>query len=320
MAWKRFRKKKDMPGGLWVKCPACDAMLFKKELARNLNVCTECQHHFPVSAAQRVAMTVDEESFVAESENLFTIDRLDFYDKETYPEKIERSMKKSGVNEAATYGECSITGKPLVLCVLDFSFIGGSMGSVVGEKVTRAVELATAKNLPVIVISASGGARMQEGALSLMQMGKTSVAIARHAEKGGLYISVLTNPTTGGVMASFAALGDVVIAEPGALIGFAGPRVIQETLRQQLPEGFQRSEFLLDHGFLDRIVPRAEMRDTLAKFVGYFWTYQDGEVLPADQWVAPIFGKDEDEEKEEKAPEDGVTEVKNPPDEESSRN
>ncbi len=304
MAWNRFRRKKDMPGGLWIKCPSCSTMLFKKELARNYRVCTECNHHFPVTGAQRIAMTVDGDSFQEESPALYTIDRLEFVDKEPYAAKLERTMKKSGSTEAALYGPCTIEGQPLILCVLDFSFIGGSMGSVVGEKVTRAVELATEKNLPVVVISASGGARMHEGALSLMQMSKTSIAIARHAEKGGLYISVLTNPTTGGVMASFAALGDVVIAEPGALIGFAGPRVIQETLRQQLPEGFQRSEFLLERGFLDKIVPRAEMRDTLSSFLSYFWRYREGEVLAEDQWNPPTFPASEEEEEEARSEKD----------------
>lgn len=296
MAWNRFRRKKDMPGGLWVKCPSCSTMLFKKELARNLRVCTECNHHFSVTGAQRIAMTVDGGSFQEESPKLYTIDRLEFFDKEPYSAKLERSMKKSGSTEAALYGACSIEGQPLVLCVLDFSFIGGSMGSVVGEKVTRAVELATKKNLPVVVISASGGARMHEGALSLMQMSKTSIAIARHADKGGLYVSVLTNPTTGGVMASFAALGDVVVAEPGALIGFAGPRVIQETLRQTLPDGFQRSEFLLNRGFLDKIVPRAEMRKTLSNFLDYLWTYKEGELIPEGEWQEPSFPASEEEE------------------------
>ncbi|MFT7620634.1 MAG: acetyl-CoA carboxylase carboxyl transferase subunit beta [Planctomycetota bacterium] len=296
MAWNRFRRKKDMPGGLWIKCPSCETMLFKKELTRNLRVCTECDHHFSVTGNQRINMTVDGGSFTEESPNLYTIDRLDFVDKEPYGAKLERSMKKSGSTEAALYGACSIKGQPLVLCVLDFSFIGGSMGSVVGEKVTRAVELATEKNLPVIVISASGGARMHEGALSLMQMSKTSLAIARHAKKGGLYVSVLTNPTTGGVMASFAALGDVVVAEPGALIGFAGPRVIQETLRQTLPDGFQRSEFLLERGFLDKIVPRAEMREKLASLLDYLWTYKAGELIPEGQWEDPTFPASEEEE------------------------
>lgn len=297
MAWNRFRRKKDMPGGLWIKCPSCETMLFKKELTRNLRVCTECNHHFSVTGAQRIGMTVDGDSFNEESPKLYTIDRLEFVDKEPYSAKLERSMNKSGATEAALYGECTIKGQPLVLCVLDFSFIGGSMGSVVGEKVTRAVELATKKNLPVVVVSASGGARMHEGALSLMQMSKTSIAIARHAKKGGLYVSVLTNPTTGGVMASFAALGDVVIAEPGALIGFAGPRVIQETLRQTLPDGFQRSEFLLERGFLDKIVPRAEMRDKLASLLDYLWTYKPEELTPEGKWQEPAFpGSEEDEE------------------------
>ena len=311
MAWKRFRKKKELPGGLWVKCPSCTAMLFKKELLRNLNVCTECSHHFAVSALERVRMTVDEGSFEELAAKLYPIDHLSFVDnKEPYNDKLVRSMAKSGVIEAAIYGPCTIEGQPLVLCVLDFTFIGGSMGCVVGEKVTRAVELGTERNIPVVVVSASGGARMQEGALSLMQMGKTSVALSRHAEKGGLYISVLTNPTTGGVMASFAAMGDIIIAEPNALIGFAGPRVIKETLRQQLPDGFQRSEFLLEHGFLDSIVPRSEMRQSLSRFISYLWTYQPSEILPADQWKASVFPAEEEEPATDKAPDPDPEEAK----------
>ena len=296
MAWKRFRKKKDLPEGLWIKCTKCSATIFKKELVRNFNVCGECGFHFPVTARERVRMTVDRDTFIEEGADIYPLDRLSFVDKESYAEKLARSTEKSGATEAAIYGTCRIEGQPLVLCVLDFSFIGGSMGCVVGEKVTRAVELATRKNWPVVVISSSGGARMHEGALSLMQMAKSSCAIARHDAKGGLFISVLTNPTTGGVMASFAALGDLIIAEPGALIGFAGPRVIKETLRQQLPEGFQTSEFLLQHGFLDRIVPRAQVRSALGRLIGFLWTYAEGEKQPEGTWATPDFPPEETKE------------------------
>lgn len=291
-----------MPEGLWVKCPSCDATLFKKELERNLKVCGECGHHFSVTGTERVMMIADANSFEEASTDLHTIDRLGFTATGSYVEKLNRAIKKSGKNEAALYGPCTIQGHPAVLCVLDFSFIGGSMGSVVGEKVTRAVELGTEKSWPVIVVSASGGARMHEGALSLMQMAKTSVAINRHTEKGNLYISILTNPTTGGVMASFAAVGDIILAEPGALIGFAGPRVIQETLRQTLPDGFQRSEFLLDHGFLDRIVPRNDLQKTLASLLAYLPTYGPNEVLPEGQFQAPAFPEAEEPASEEEPP------------------
>jgi acetyl-CoA carboxylase carboxyl transferase subunit beta len=287
MAFIRFRKKKDIPTGLWVKCENCEATLFKKELARNVHVCGECGHHFSMSGRERIRITVDRDSFLELSVELYALDRLAFVDKEPYTAKLAKSIKKTGQSDAAIYGTCTIAGHPAVLCVLDFTFIGGSMGTVVGEKVTRAIELATERRLPVIVVSASGGARMHEGALSLMQMAKTSCAIQRHHDQGGLYISVLTNPTTGGVTASFAALGDVTLAEPGALIGFAGPRVIKETLRTSLPDGFQRSEFLLEHGFIDRIVPRAELRQELARLLGYLWRYQEGERLAEGQWSPP---------------------------------
>ncbi|MEZ6194497.1 MAG: acetyl-CoA carboxylase, carboxyltransferase subunit beta [Planctomycetota bacterium] len=294
MAWARFRKKRDMPEGLWVKCPGCEATLFKKELGRNLKVCTECNHHFSVTGRERVEMTVDGGSFVEFDPNLHTVDRLEFEATGSYVGKLRKAIEKSGTNEAALYGTCTIGGHPAVLCVIDFSFIGGSMGTVVGEKVTRAVELGTKKRWPVIVISASGGARMHEGALSLMQMAKTSVAIDRHGREGLLYISVLTNPTTGGVMASFAAVGDVILAEPDALIGFAGPRVIQETLRQQLPDGFQRSEFLLEHGFLDRITPREAMHSTLSSLLDYLAVYEDPSiVLTESAWNPPAFPPEE---------------------------
>ncbi len=287
MAWRRFRKKKELPSGLWIKCPNCEETQFKKELRRNLDVCTECGHHFPLSAPDRVLHLIDQDTFEEYCPDLYTIDRLKFVDREPYSAKIRRSVQKTGRAEAVVYGLATIEGQPCILCVMDFTFIGGSMGSVVGEKVTRAIELATERGLPVIVVSASGGARMHEGALSLMQMGKTCAALQRHDAKGGLFISVLTNPTTGGVMASFAALGDVILAEPGALIGFAGPRVIQETLRQQLPEGFQRSEFLLDHGFLDQLVSRHELRSMLSRILGYLGNYTPDQLTAPDNWQAP---------------------------------
>ena len=287
MAWRRFRKKKELPSGLWIKCPKCGETQFKKELRRNLDVCTECAHHFALSAPDRVLHLVDHDSFAEECTGIYTIDRLSFVDREPYSAKIRRAVEKTGRAEAVIYGLATIEGKPLVVCAMDFTFIGGSMGSVVGEKITRAIELGTEKGLPVAVISASGGARMHEGALSLMQMGKTCAALQRHDEKGGLFISVLTDPTTGGVMASFAALGDVILAEPGALIGFAGPRVIQETLRQQLPEGFQRSEFLLDRGFLDQIVARHELRGQLSKILGYLGNYKPDQIASPDSWSPP---------------------------------
>lgn len=269
MAFIRFRKKKEIPSGLWVKCENCDATLFKKELARNLNVCGECGHHFPISGSERIRITIDHGSFVETASELRALDRLNFVDKEPYSEKLERSIKKTGQNDAALLGTCTLMGMPIVLCVIDFTFIGGSMGSVVGEKVTRAIEMSVEMKRPVVVISSSGGARMHEGALSLMQMGKTSAAIARHHAAGGLFISVLTNPTTGGVTASFASVCDVTLAEPGALIGFAGPRVIATTIKQELPPGFQRAEFLVEKGQVDAIVRRAELRDVLARLIDF---------------------------------------------------
>ena len=227
------------------------------------------------SARERLATMCDAGSFVELWGDLFTKDRLDFIDKEPYPEKIRKSAGKSGLTEGAVAGTGSIKGHPVAVCSLDFAFMGGSMGTVVGEKVARTIELATEERVPAIVISCSGGARMHEGALSLMQMGKTSGAIARMHDAGGLYISILANPTTGGVMASFAALGDIILAEPGALIGFAGPRVIRETLRTELPDGFQTAEFLLERGFIDRIVKRTDLRDDIATAIDFLWTYTD---------------------------------------------
>lgn len=275
MPWSRFRKKRDMPEGLWVKCPACGETLFKKDLEESFEICSSCDHHFHMNGTQRVNSLMDPGSFVERWTDLHTLDRLNFVDKEPYPEKLAKARARSGVNEAAMAGTGCLNGKPVALCALDFSFMGGSMGTVVGEKVTRTIELATSERIPAIVVSCSGGARMHEGVLSLMQMGKTSAAISRMNSQGGLFISVLANPTTGGVMASFAALGDLIFAEPNALIGFAGPRVIQETLRTELPEGFQRSEFLLQRGFIDRIVRRSELREDLSRAINFLWQYTD---------------------------------------------
>jgi acetyl-CoA carboxylase carboxyl transferase subunit beta len=278
MAWSRFRKKRDMPEGLWVKCKSCHATLFAKELTQNFQVCKVCAYHFRQPARERLAMLLDPGSFVEMWEDLYTMDRLSFVDKEPYPEKIRNTAKKVGLVEGAIAGAGALGGRPVSICVLDFDFMGGSMGTVVGEKVTRALELAHGERMPCVVVSCSGGARMHEGTLSLMQMGKTSAAASRLNEAGGLYISVLANPTTGGVMASFAALGDVIFAEPGALVGFAGPRVIQETLRTQLPEGFQTAEFLLEKGFVDRIVERPQMREAIGQAIDFLWTYTDDQL------------------------------------------
>jgi acetyl-CoA carboxylase carboxyl transferase subunit beta len=265
-----FRKKKDMPSGLWTKCKACGKMVYSKQVQEKLSVCPECGFHGKISSAKRIEITLDAGSFESFGEEFLPTDVLDFIDREPYAEKLTKAQGKTGLTEAALVGTGTLKGMRLVIGILDFSFFGGSMGQVVGERITTAVEKATAEGIPLIVFSASGGARMQEGALSLMQMAKTSAAIGRLREVASApYISVLTNPTTGGVTASFASLGDIIIAEPKALIGFAGPRVIQTTLRTDLPKGFQTSEFLLEHGFIDRIVSRDSLRDELAQILEY---------------------------------------------------
>jgi acetyl-CoA carboxylase carboxyl transferase subunit beta len=275
MAWRRFGKKREMPEGVWIKCKKCGATLYQKAFEENLHVCKECGWHSPIAARRRVELLLDEGTFVECWSDLSPRDFLGFVDKEPYPDKVAKTMKKTGEIEAALAGRGLVDGRPISLCVLDFTFMGGSMGSVVGEKVTRAIEFGAEERLPVVVVSSSGGARMHEGAISLMQMAKTSAALERLGRKGVPFVSVLTDPTTGGVTASFAALGDVILAEPDALIGFAGPRVIQETLRTELPEGFQRSEFLLEHGFVDRIVPRHELKALLARFIDLLWKYDE---------------------------------------------
>jgi len=263
-------RKRDMPDGLWLKCPGCNEMIFGEEQEKALRVCPLCDHHFPMGRAERLAMLADPGSFVEWDKDLFSIDFLGFVGAASYQDKLEANRRKTGEVDAVTCGRARLEGRALALGVMDFSFLGASMGSVVGEKITRLIERGTAEGLPVVVVCASGGARMYEGMMSLMQMAKTSGALARHADAGLPYIPVLTHPTTAGVMASFATLGDVILAEPGALIGFAGARVIKETIQQDLPEGFQRPDFLLEHGLLDQIVRRSELKATLARLLNAF--------------------------------------------------
>ena len=255
-----------IPKGLWHKCPKCRAMLYQKELERNLRVCGSCQYHFPLSTAERIAMLADEGAFAEIDANLLPVNPLGFPD---YADKLARGRAKAGQNEAFVYGDAEIAGAPVVLGVANFGFMGGSMGSVVGEKVARALERGAELGRPVVLVCASGGARMQEGILSLMQMPRSTVAIARLRAAGLPYVVVLTDPTTGGVTASYAMLGDVQIAEPGALIGFAGQRVIQDTIREKLPEGFQRAEYLHAHGMVDMVTHRRDLKVTLAQVIDY---------------------------------------------------
>jgi acetyl-CoA carboxylase carboxyl transferase subunit beta len=262
-------EKRSVPAGVFTKCPGCRAALLTADLEKTDHVCPQCEHHFPITAAQRLALILDPGSFAEEDATIDSIDPLAFRDTKRYVDRLRAAKKASEVSggDAVRSGAGLIEGQPVEVGVFVFDFMGGSMGSVVGEKITRVYERALERRVPSIVFSASGGARMQEGVLSLMQMAKTSAALGRLREAGIPYISVLLHPTTGGVAASFAMLGDVIIAEPNALIGFAGARVIQNTIRQRLPPGFQRAEFLLEHGFLDRIVSRREMRPTLSSLV-----------------------------------------------------
>ena len=265
-----FRKKKDMPDGLWTRCDGCKGMVYKKIVEERMYVCPECNYHFRVFSRDRLKLLLDENSFEEMWGNMVPCDPLNFKDRITYPERVAAEQQKTGLKEAAIVGKGKINGKEVMVGITDSSFIMGSMGSVVGEKIARVAEKARELRLPLIIISGSGGgARMQEGVFSLMQMAKTSAAIGRFQEAGGLYISILTDPSLGGVMASFASLADIMMAEPKALIGFAGPRVIQETIRRSLPKGFQTSEFLLEHGFLDMIVHRQDMKKELSRLIDY---------------------------------------------------
>ncbi len=263
-------RKKDIPGGLWSKCPSCGEMLYAEDLVRNHQVCAACGHHFPLSLPARIALLSDEGSFEEWDAEMESQDPLKFQGTDSYEAKLKANQEKTGRKDAISIGQATLDGTPLGLGVMDFSFLAASMGSVVGEKVTRLIENSTERGLPVVLVCASGGARMYEGMLSLMQMAKSSGALARHAEAGLLYMPILTHPTTAGVMASFATLGDVILAEPEALIGFAGPRVIKETTLQELPEGFQRSEFLQDKGLIDHVVPRGELRGVVGNIINTF--------------------------------------------------
>ncbi len=268
----KSQQKKDMPDGLWVKCTGCGEVIYKKQLAQNSFVCTNCEFHFRIRGIDYIELLLDPDSFIETEATMRSVDFLRFRMEKgstRYADKLKEAQKKTGLIEAIRTGTGSIEGYPVVFGVMDFSFVGGSMGSVVGEKVARAIDLGREKKVPVIIVSASGGARMQESIISLMQMAKTSAKLARFSKEGGLFVSIMTNPTTAGVVASFAMLGDVHLAEPGALIGFAGQRVIKQTIGQDLPEGFQRAKFQLEHGFVDAIVNRKNMRDTLIKILSF---------------------------------------------------
>ena len=264
------RKPKEFPDHLWTKCPNCGEMLFNKQLVRNHNVCTKCEHHFRLGARERIDLLVDKGTFAEQDAALSSGDPLHFTDSKPYPERITAAQAKSGEKDAAIAGTAQIGGNPVELVVMDFEFMGGSMGSVVGEKITRAAERALSLRHALLVVSASGGARMQEGTIALMQMGKIVSALARLDEAGVPFVSVITDPTTGGVLASYASLGDLIVAEPGALIRFSGERVTSGTVGEKLPVGFGRSEFLLEKGFLDQIVPRAQLRERIAFFLTAF--------------------------------------------------
>lgn len=263
-------KKRDMPDGLWLKCPSCAEIVFKREIDSGGSVCPKCDHHFRMARKDRIDLLIEPGSFVEWDEHMTSVDLLKFTANGSYASKLEANMKKTGYKDAVSCGRGNIAHHEVVFGVMDFSFLGASMGSVVGEKITRMIERGTDAGLPVVLSCASGGARMYEGLTSLMQMAKTSAALARHAQAKLPYIPILTNPTTAGVMASFATLGDVIIAEPDALIGFAGPRVIKETTQQDLPDGFQKSEFLLEHGLIDMIVHRHEMKKVVVQLLDHF--------------------------------------------------
>jgi acetyl-CoA carboxylase carboxyl transferase subunit beta len=265
-----FRPRRDtFPADLWTQCPSCGEMLYNKQLEKNLRVCSRCNHHFRLRAEARLQLLMDPGSWEERDADLVSVDVLGFVDTKPYPDRLEAARLSTGARDAAIRGIGRIGGEAVSACVMDFAFMGGSMGAVVGEKVTRAAEDALEERLPLLVVSASGGARMQEGTLALMQLVRTCAALARLADSGVPYISLMTDPTTGGVFASFAALGDVNLAEPGALIGFAGTRVAAGTTGDTLPEGFQRAEFLFQHGFVDRVVPRAELRNELSLLLRY---------------------------------------------------
>ncbi|GAB4380410.1 MAG: acetyl-CoA carboxylase, carboxyltransferase subunit beta [Calditrichia bacterium] len=281
MDWFKKKKgistveKKVLPDGLWIKCDNCGEIIYRSQLQNRMNVCPKCNHHFRVTSREYVNYLCDENSFREFNENIAPGDPLNFKDKKKYSDRLKEAQKKTGLLDAVITGYATILGHEVVCAIMDFTFIGGSMGSVVGEKVARAIDAAREKRIPLIIVSASGGARMMEASLSLMQMAKTSAKLSQLSDAGIPYISILTDPTTGGTTASFAMLGDIHIAEPNALIGFAGQRVIKQTIGQDLPEGFQRAEFLLKHGFVDLIVHRMEMKNTVAKILDILWPREE---------------------------------------------
>jgi len=263
-------KRVQVPDGRWMKCAACNQIIDAKQLEETLNTCPKCKFHFKMSARERIKLLLDDGSFVEMDDTLTPQDPLTFVDTSAYPDRQRKAIKSSGLNEAVVTGTGTVDGVRVGFGAMDFGYLGGSMGSVVGEKLTRVFERAVAERLPVVTVCTSGGARMQESCLSLMQMAKTSGAVARLHDAGLLYVTILVNPAMAGVLASFASLGDIIIAEPGALIGFTGPRVIEQTIKQTLPDGFQLSEFQLEHGMVDMIVPRKELRATLARILVFF--------------------------------------------------
>jgi len=263
-------KKKDIPQGVWDKCRNCNEIVYKKAIEGNLNVCPKCNYHYPLTATQRIELLVDENSFKEIDEKMRSVDTLKFEGVASYEDKLIANIKKTGMKDAVVCGKAKLDGREMALAVMDFRFLGASMGSVVGEKITRLTELATEKRIPLVIVTASGGARMYEGMLSLMQMAKTSGAIYRHKQAALPYIVIMTHPTTAGVTASFASIGDLTLAEPKALIGFAGPRVIKDTTQAELPEGFQTSEFLLAKGMIDKIIDRHNLRKELSLCLEYF--------------------------------------------------
>ena len=281
MAWfKREKKAIENPTppddrrvrteGMWMKCSACRVIIWKKDLEANWQVCPKCEHHFRLGARRRLELLLDDEPYTEHDADLASNDPLKFADTKPYAQRLRDAQHKLGMKDAVLTAEGKLNGRPVICCSMEFEFIGGSMGAVVGEKVARAIERSITQKVPLIIVSCSGGARMMEGAVSLMQLAKVSAALARLDEARVPFISILTDPTTGGVTASYAMLGDLNIAEPGALIGFAGPRVIEQTIREKLPEGFQTAEFLLEHGFLDAVVPRKELKPYVAQALGFF--------------------------------------------------
>ena len=297
LSWLRRKKKeltgeagkREIPDGLWQKCPSCAEIIYRRELDRNLSVCFKCGHHFRISSRQYLELLTDEGSFVEHFSGITSTDPLKFKDSKNYDDRIKQAKKKTGMGEAVLCGEARIDTIPLVLAIMDFSFMGGSMGSALGEKVARSIELAIERKVGLMIVSASGGARMQEGILSLMQMAKTAAGLAKMHDRRLPYISILTNPTTAGVMASYASLGDIVISEPGALIGFAGPRVIKQTTGQDMPEDRQKAESMLEHGMMDMIIPRTELRKTLAHLLSL--TYRSLRIGP---WAETALSEEEE--------------------------